>query len=436
MNESRLKCNRTGYLINLQETLLESLTQWTESSAWLTKDDDATLLLQLQDFSKADMTGMRGQRSTRAFSMRSELNILDEWVPPSVLKMDASSDSFRVVWKQVLFSRCLILRSRGECGSELYRKLVCHLCSLARLSSHPQSALHYANLLSESSHSCVKSARVIEGSHAPSTVNNLTYFKLDKLLQVAKVYWDMGENSIALEMTQGLLHEASGLQQSATVAELWFMRATWSNAHRSEPFSEILEMFKKSLTLSCSTSTAAPTTTSATFETLPRHRLFWELGRIADQRYGELATSSTLSSFSRLVERHHRNLKSLKSVNAASTHIRTLERQLQLDEKELKVHTEQRDTCLTLAMDSYLNCICSGGGDEYPQLIYRMLDLWFTHPHAMSQLILNRLTNNHETHHSRLSSSSCHIMPSSSFPYHVLVPLMHQVTRAILFYFV
>ncbi|KAK6170767.1 hypothetical protein SNE40_019079 [Patella caerulea] len=210
-------------------------------------------------------------------------------------------------------------------------------------------------------------------------------------MEEAKLYWARSENDIGKNLIKKLISNAEKLQnENNTAVKLLPMAlgtyGNWLSETRSENPTVIMENFlERTVELLSETTDDESTCLEA----------FLSLARFADNQYQNIVNymkSSTYEAKQALLKKAKEDAEQYKTVATdKDRYLRILEKQSEMDERELSTMKEDRSKFLLKALEFYLRCLRCG--DKYDLRIFRVIALWFDdcNSAAVNDLLMNNI---------------------------------------------
>ncbi|ESO89357.1 hypothetical protein LOTGIDRAFT_229208 [Lottia gigantea] len=203
--------------------------------------------------------------------------------------------------------------------------------------------------------------------------NNLSFILLTQM-EEAKLYWARSEINIAKNLIKTLLSRLERLQDVNETAVTLLPQAlgtygNWLAETRSENPTVIMENYLERTVQILHENDDKTTCLEA----------YLSLARFADTQYQNIVNymkSSTYESKQALLKKAKQDVEDYKMVSSdKDRYLRILEKQSELDEKELRSMKEDRSKFLIKALEFYIKCLQCG--DKYDLRIFRVISLWF-----------------------------------------------------------
>ncbi|KAL3883922.1 hypothetical protein ACJMK2_030148 [Sinanodonta woodiana] len=202
--------------------------------------------------------------------------------------------------------------------------------------------------------------------------------QLQSQIEEARLYWARDEHNIAKHLIRQLIDRLHKLQSENEVAAKFYPQVlsiygNWLAETHSENPNVILEnYFEKTVMLLEELNEDKGTAIDA----------YLSLARYADSQYQNIVNymnSSTNEAKQSLMSKAQKELAKLKQIVADPSkdrYLRTLEKQSEIDQAELKAMLEDRTQFLLKAVKNYIKCL--GCGDQHNLRIFRLTSLWFS----------------------------------------------------------
>ncbi|KAK3593829.1 hypothetical protein CHS0354_011431 [Potamilus streckersoni] len=202
--------------------------------------------------------------------------------------------------------------------------------------------------------------------------------QLQSQMEEARLCWARDEHNIAKHLIRQLIDRLHQLQSEDEVTAKFYPQVlsiygNWLAETHSENPNVILENYLEK--------------TVRLLEDLHEDRgtaidAYLSLARYADLQYQNIVNymnSSTYEAKQSLMSKAQKELAKLKEIGADPSkdrYLRTLEKQSEIDQAELKAMLEDRTQFLLKAVENYIKCL--GCGDQHNLRIFRLTSLWFS----------------------------------------------------------
>ncbi|XP_067675130.1 serine-protein kinase ATM-like [Haliotis asinina] len=213
-------------------------------------------------------------------------------------------------------------------------------------------------------------------------------FKLQLEIEEAKLYWARDEQNIAKHLMKSLIGKLEKIQDECFEAVKLLPQAlgtygNWLAETRTENPSVILEHYLEK--------TVELLETSSDGDMM---EAYLSLAQFVDSQYQNIVNymkSSTFEAKQTLMKKAKMDYETYKEhLPDKDRYLRTLDKQGEIDEREVVALEQDRHKFLLKAVESYLKCLKAG--DKHDLRMYRLTSLWFDN--AASQEVNQLLNSN------------------------------------------
>ncbi|XP_038077010.1 serine-protein kinase ATM-like [Patiria miniata] len=290
-------------------------------------------------------------------------SVLQSWTSQLALMDNDFEFAEPTLALRTVLLQLLLEKSDANNRTQAYEGLVAHL------KNHTEIARK-----AESFQIAEKALATLHDLHRPEELQ--TDHSWWRLIEEAKVYWTRNEKTTAMHLMKALLDKISRVSMDDPVAEslhpeVLTIYGNWQAETNSDSPNVIIEQyFERAVDMYDLRDDTSP----------PAIESQLSLARFADTQYQNIVNymkSSEYEDKQALMKQAKKEYEELLAMgDRVSRYARTLEKQSEIDERELGSMMQDRENFLHRAVECYLKCL-EFGTAEHDMRVFRVCSLWF-----------------------------------------------------------